>query len=162
MIHPRGFKDSENIIIINSVPYFHYTGLSYKDKVKNGLSLEYVFQIEDIVPMINHDEFNEEVVQTNEAKENLNFIDYEENYEFYQQKEFQARGVIRKVNWSRCKKRQSRNTKKNYIKLNGYNDKLFVIEQNLPELFYETEIGIDCEYSNKYDDNPFYIYDYDW
>ena len=49
MIHPTGFSDSENIIIIDNVPYFHYTSSTYKDKLKNGLSLEYVFEQEYMI-----------------------------------------------------------------------------------------------------------------
>ena len=40
MYHPTGFSDSQNIIIKNNVPCYYYTGSSYFEKLKNGLSLE--------------------------------------------------------------------------------------------------------------------------
>ena len=49
MYQPKGFRDSENIIIIDNVPHFSYNGVTYKDKLKNGLSFEYVFQQEDMI-----------------------------------------------------------------------------------------------------------------
>ncbi len=40
------FSDSDNIVIDsqNNIAYFHYRGTSYRDKLKNGLSLEEVYE----------------------------------------------------------------------------------------------------------------------
>lgn len=163
MFQPTAFKDRENIIVVDYVPYYRYTGSSYRDKLKNGLSLDYVFYQQDLVPIMN-EEIVEEVV-SNEPREILEFADYEENYEFYEQKKFQVEGIIRKGKWIPFKKRQSRNVKKNKNKLHGYVDKLFAIEQNLPNLFDESQIEIDYEdasyisyddYYNDYYDNLSY------
>jgi len=138
MSHPIGFSDSDNIIIIDNIPYFCCTGLTYKDRVKNGLSLVYVFQMEDTYPIINN-EYNKDV-KSNETRINQELIDYEQNYKFYEKKENQIKKLTRKGKWLPFKKRQVINRKKNNIKSNGYNDKLFDIEQNLPELCSKSEI----------------------
>lgn len=169
MYQPTGFKDSENIIIINKIPYFRYTGSTYKDKLKNGLSLEYVFQQEDMIP--NMDEESNVEIEENRSIQNLEAIDYEENYEFYEQKEFEAISLARKGKWMPFKNRQARNTKKKNIKSNGYADKLFVIEQNLPSLCHEWQIEIDYDdisvlsygnYDYEYDEYDEYDYYYDY
>ena len=166
MYQPTAFSDGKNIIIRNGVPYFLYTGSTYKDKLKNGLSLDYVFEQEDMIPIV-YEEFVKKV-ESDDTRLNLEFVDYEEKYEFYEEKEFQTRGLTRKSKWMSFKKRESRNTKKNSIRLNGYVDKLFNIEQNLPQLSDESrsEINYDDEY-DEYDDCrddysiPFYNYN-DW
>lgn len=165
MYQPTGFKDSENIIIINKIPYFRYTGSTYKDKLKNGLSLEYVFQQEDMIPIM--DEQSNVKIEENKFIQKLESIDYEENYEFYQQKEFESIPLARKGKWISFKNRQARNTKKKNIKSNGYDDKLFVIEQNLPSLSHQTQIKLDYDdisvlsYESRY--NYYYdSYDFDY
>lgn len=170
MYQPTGFKDYKNIIIINKIPYFRYTGSTYKDKLKNGLSLDYVFQLEDMIPIID-EEFNVEI-EENISIQKLEAINYEENYDFYEQKEFEAMSFTRKRKgkWIPLKKRQARNTKKKNIKSNGYDDKLFAIEQNLPNLFHKSQIEIDYEnisvisnesrYLDYYNNHDNY-YDYD-
>lgn len=150
MFQPTEFLDGENIVIINRVPHYRYTGATYKDKLKNGLSLDYVFYQQDMVPIVEKEIVKE--VESLEARENLEFVDYEENYEFYEQKRFQLTGMMRKGKWITFKKRQSRNVKKNMVKTNGYEDKLFVNEQELPDLFDESQINID------YDDNDYCSY----
>jgi len=175
MYQPTGFKDSENIIIINKIPYFRYTGSTYKDKLKNGLSLEYVFQIEDMIPIICEESSVE--IEENKSIKNFEDIDYEENYEFYEQKNFELTSFTRKGKWLPFKKRQARNKKKNNVKSNGYNDKLFVIQENLPNLFHTSQIKLDYEnvsvisyestnhdyyYDYGYDYDGYYDYYDDW
>lgn len=157
MYHPIGFKDSDNIIIIDNIPHFHYTGSTYKDKLKNGLSLEYVFQMEDIIPII-HEESSIEI-EDNRSIQNSKAVDYEKNYEFYEQKEFESLLLTRKGKWTPFKKRQARNKKKKNIKLNGYAYKLFAIEQNLPEILNESEI--DCENISVLSNESINYYEYD-
>jgi hypothetical protein len=164
MYQPTGFKDSENIIIINKIPYFRYTGSTYKDKLKNGLSLDYVFQQEDMIPIM--DEESKVEIEKNTSIQNLEAIDYEEKYKFYEQKEFEAISLTRKGKWISYKNKQARNMKKKNIKSNGYDDKLFVIEQNLPSLSNEWQIEIDYDdisilsYDSRYYyDNNNYEYD---
>lgn len=134
MFQATEFLDGENIIIIDNVPHYRYTGTTYKDKLKNGLSFDYVFDQQDMVPIFS-EEFTKEI-ETNEDRENLDLIDYEENYEFYEQKKFQVEGIVRKGKRVPFKKIQARNVKKNCIRQRGYEDKLFDIEQNIPDLSY--------------------------
>lgn len=154
MFQPTDFLDGENIVVINNVPYFRYTGGTYKDKLKNGLSLDYVFYQQDMVPIVPKEAVKE--IDSSESRESLEeYIDYEENYEFYEQKKFQITDMTRKGKWSPFKKRQARNMKKTMVKTNGYEDKLFVNERELPELFDESQIEID------YDDTSYISYDND-
>lgn len=142
MFQPTEFRDGKNIIIIDNIPRFRYTGSSYRDKLKNGLSLDYLFQLEDMIPIQDQEVVKE--VKSNESEENFKYVDYEENYVFYEDKEFKILGLSRKGKWIPLKKRQSRNLKKNMVKTNGYEDKLFTLEQELPELF-ESQIVIDYD-----------------
>ena len=153
MYQPKGFSDSENIIIMNNIPYFHYNGLTYKDKLKNGLSLEEVFQQEDMFPTIKDE--NIEEVKNYKSNINLNLIDYEKNYGFYERKEFEINGFNRKGKCLPLKKREARNKKKSSIRVNGYTDKLFAIEQNLPEICDKLQI------QENYDNRSIIKYKYD-
>lgn len=158
MFQPTTFSDSKNIIIIENVPHYRYTGLTYKDKLKNGLSLVYVFGLQDLVP-IKDNQPNEEI-ENDDYIQDLTLTDYEENYNFYEQKEFQTTGLTKKVKRLLFKKRQARNVKKSNIKSKGYEYKLFNIEQNLSDLFDESQIKIDydnvsvaCDYNSEYSDD---------
>ena len=168
MYQPKGFRDSENIIIIDNVPHFSYTGLTYKDKLKNGLSLEYIFQQEDIILPIMEQPITIEAEPDEFKGKYLEFIDYEEKFDFYQEKEVKTIHLTRKGKYITFKKRQNINFKKNLIKLTGYEGKLFDIEQNLPELIYEPEIKYiyryDCDRICRmayYSDDNDYDNDYD-
>lgn len=166
MFQPTEFIDGENIIVIVYVPYYRYTGTTYKDKLKNGLSLDYVFDLQNFILSEEDDEVMEED-ELQESRENLKFADYEENYSFYEQKEFKTIGLAKKGKRLPIKKRQARNSKKSNIKSKGYEDKLFNIEQNIPDLFDESQIEIEYDnvsvdsygYYNSYYDN---YYDDDW
>jgi hypothetical protein len=39
--------DSQMFVIKNGIPKYYYTGTSYLEKLKNGLSLDYVFELEN-------------------------------------------------------------------------------------------------------------------
>jgi len=143
-----GFSDSNNIIIgDDKIAYFRYTGNTYKDKLKNGLSLHYVFYIEDNFPkkeecILYKDEDNKNI-----EKNICNY--YEEDADFYEKLEKLVifKGV-KKGKSNPLKKRKVRNMKKNCIKSYGNSYKLFIIEQNLGELNYDKDITYDL-----YDDN---------
>lgn len=152
MYHPKGFRDSENIIIIDNVPHFSCNGITYKDKLKNGLSLEYVFQQEDMILPIMDQPISIEAEPEQFKGNYLEFIDYEKKFMFYEEKEIKTIPLTKKGKYIPLKKRQNINFKKNLIKLKGYEDKLFDIEQNLPELFYEPEI----KYIYRYDCDRFF------
>jgi hypothetical protein len=148
--HPNHFSDSENIIIINNIPYFNYIGTTYKDKLKNKLSLECLFQHENFIPT-----FNDMNRKSTEEKDkiynikNMDLVDYGEKYGFYEQREFNINGLKRKGKYLPLKKKQARNIKKNTVKTNGYTNKLFIIEQNLPDLCCKIN-------DNKYTDLTWY------
>ena len=150
MFQPTEFLDGENIVIIDRVPHYRYTGTTYKDKLKNGLSFDYVFDQQDMVPICPEESTKE--IESNEARENLVLIDYEENHEFYEQKRFQVEGIVRKSKRLPFKKRQARNINKNCIRQRGYEDKLFDIKQNTPNLSHDKS-----KFENDYDD----YHDYD-
>ena len=95
MFQPTEFSDGENIIVIDYVPYYRYTGTTYKDKLKNGLSLDYVFDLQNFILSEEDDEVMEED-ELQESVENLKFADYEENYGFYEKKEYQTIGLAKK------------------------------------------------------------------
>lgn len=49
MFHPRGFHDSTDIVIQNSVPRFYYPNdISYVNRLKHGLALDTLFYMQDI------------------------------------------------------------------------------------------------------------------
>ena len=172
MYQPTGFIDSANIVIINDSPYYRYNGSSYKDKLKNGLSLDYVLDLQNSVP-IEDDERVEEVKPDDNNNINVEFKDYEDNYGFYEQKEFQTMGLVKKGKYLPFKKRKARNMKKNNNKIKGYEYKLFNIEQGLPNLVYENQTetlqeddvnGDECSSSVSYDsyDENYYAYGSYW
>lgn len=145
MYQPMEFMDGANIIIIDSVPHYCYTGVTYLERLKNGLALDYVFQQQDLVPVFEHDNETYEEPKSENTSKYLVMLDVEVNYGYYEQKEFQPISLARKGKWQRLKKRQARNMKKSTIKSNGYKDKLFAIEQNLPDLSDESQIEIEYE-----------------
>lgn len=160
MFQPTEFSDAENIVVIDYIPYYRNNGSTYKDKLKNGLSLVYVFGLQDLVPIEDNEVVEED--ETQEYGDNLKFADYEDKYRFYEQKEKQVIGLTKKGKRLPFKKRQARNVKKSNIKLKGYENKLFNIEQNIPDLFDESQIEIDYDnfsissydyYDNYYDDD---------
>lgn len=139
------FIDGENIFIIDNVPHYRCTGSTYKDKLKNGLSFDYVFDQQDMILIC-----PEETTETNETRENLCSIDYEEICEFYEQKKNQVEGMTRKGKRVPFKKRQSRIVNKIRVRQRGYEDKLFDIEQNMPNLFDKNQIEVnnnDCKWT---------------
>lgn len=163
MFQPTQFMDGANIVIVDNVPYYRYTGVTYLERLKNGLSLDYVFYIQDLLPI----EDDESIVKDKSENITQNFDlvdDYEENYRRYEQIEFQTLRLARKGKRLPFKKTQSRNTKKTFTKVNGYLDKLFNIEQNLPNLFVKSQIEIDYDNvsigESVSSNNDYYDYDY--
>jgi len=155
MYQPTEFLDGENIVIIGRVPHYRYTGTTYKDKLKNGLSLDYVFSQEDMTPI-----YNDEVIvktESNKYRENSEFVNYEENCCFYENKEMELTRTTRKGKWRQFKKKQSRNVKKNYIRQNGYAYKLFIIDQQLP---FELDDPYAYDSDDDYDDEMHVCYCY--
>lgn len=155
MFQPTEFLDGEHIVIIDGVPQYHYTGVTYRDKLKNGLTLNHVFYIQDLVTVI--DDVVAKENKSNDIKEPSKFVDYEENHIFYEQKEYQLTRKSRKGKRLSFKKRHARNIKKNKVKTNGYSDKLFAIEQELPEIIeedpYDYDEDIDETYYDLYRDH---------
>jgi len=163
MYQSSGFSDSENIIIINRTPYFRCTGSTYKEKLKNGLSLPFVFE-QEFITIKNE---TSEKHLTNDSRENVKtnitrFNNHNDDYDNEYQNNFQKKN--KKV---RSKKGVAKKYKKTCIKNNGYKYKLFVIEENLPDLVSlsndsskHCSVTINYNYNNSwlfYDD-----FDPDW
>lgn len=148
------FMDSDNIIIINDIPHFYYSGKSYLERLKNGLSFDYVFMMEDTAISYECVLENEDKTEKKTSCFQHKFLE-EDDYD-YDKMTFSNR-KNRKINKgkkkyilsmpTKCKckcsikRRSSRNMKKNKIKQTGYDDKLHVIEVNLPTICEENEIG---------------------
>lgn len=131
MFQPTEFLDGENIVIINDIPYYRYTGVTtYKEKLKNGLSLDYVFYQQDSIPNSIEEFIKED--ETNTIGEKCKYSNFEEDTDFYDEKEFNT--IKKKDKTLSLKKRQTKNTKKNKIRQSGYTYKLFTIEQELSDL----------------------------
>lgn len=157
MFQPTNFKDGENIVIIDDVPHYRYTGVTYLERLKNGLTLDYVFQLQDY-NYTNTDTTNnineEQQIQHTNTHLDL-FYDYELNYDFYKDKEKLVHETTRKGKRLPFKKRHTRNFKKTTIKFNGYTDKIFNINQHNHLLNNEemTETSDDDNnYCSSYDD----------
>lgn len=152
MYQPIGFRDGDNIIIENGMPYYYNNGSRYSDILKNGLSLDYVIGLQDCVPMKDY------IVTTNNNADLhiLNdklkeYKDYEYNHNFYEQKENKTTGLTKKGKWLPFKKKKEKKTKNNNKQL-GYDYKLLTIEQYLPDvcddIHHDEYIDFDayCEY----------------
>lgn len=136
------FIDSQNIIIIDRVPHYSLSGKSYIEKLKNGLSLDLVFEMEysAVKPYENFEEKIEEVKQIQPYKYELFAEEYD--YDICRNNR-KGKQFIKKIS--------NRNTKKNKIHQNGYDDKVHIIETNLPSIY---EPKLDLQYY------PFDMYDY--
>jgi hypothetical protein len=120
------FADSSKIKIINNIPYYSLDGKSYLERLKNGLSLDIVFAIEDGFYQEKHKNIINE--EKNKQLEILNYKLYDKKYDY-------DINIHNKKGKKYNKKLYSRNMKKNKIRQNGYNDKLYFIETNLPSIF---------------------------
>jgi hypothetical protein len=136
------FMDSQNIIIINDVPYFSFKGNSYLEKLKNGLSLDVVFLMEDSA--VQPKEKFEECVETKQYQPLKHEL-------FVEEYDYDVISMPRKGKRV-IKKRCDKNMKKNKVKQNGYDYKMHTIESNLPSLFNEsTDLYIDYPDYDDYD-----------
>lgn len=143
------FIDSNNIVIVNDVPCFSLKGNSYLEKLKNGLSLDFIFMMEDsaVQQEYNFEENAEELIGEKQFQP-LKYELFAEEYDFdVVPMPRKGKRVVRK----RCNK----NMKKNKVKQNGYNDKLYKIESNLPSIFDEaTEWYVEYDvFDDDIDDN---------
>lgn len=119
------FMDAQNIIIINDVPHFSFKGNSYLEKLKNGLSLDFVFSMEDsaVTP--------EEKPSLVEEEKQFQPLKHELFAEEYDCEPFSMPRKGKNL----IKKRSDKNMKKNKVKQNGCDDKLHNIEVNLPSIW---------------------------
>lgn len=136
------FMDAQNIVIINDVPHFSFKGNSYLGKLKNGLSLDFVFSMED--SYIKSDDNVAENFEEEKHYEPLKHELFDEKYD-YDVVPMPRKG--KKV----IKKRCDKNMKKNKVKQNGYNDKLYTIESNLPSI-WDPDFDWHQFYAEKEDD----------
>jgi hypothetical protein len=149
------FMDAQNIVIMNDVPYFSFKGNSYLEKLKNGLSLDYVFFMEDSA-IKTHDNDEESFEENNKQEKQYQPLKHELFDEEY---DIDVIPMPRKGK-NIIKLRSDKNMKKNKVKQSGYNDKLHTIESNLPTIFDEAfdwhqyySENDDDYYSDCFDDN---------
>jgi hypothetical protein len=148
------FMDSQNINIINGVPHFLYNGNSYIEKLKNGLPLDLVFEMED--SSIAQECLIEECIE----EKRRHPFNYEMFSEEYDCEPFPQLRKGKKI----VKQPSGKNMKKNKVKQNGYYDKLYNIDVNLPSLvvyenyegfIYENDEYYECDYTNSDDSFSF-------
>jgi hypothetical protein len=165
------FMDSNNIVIINDVPYFSYKGNSYLEKLKNGLSLDVVFFMEDSAINSQHkieDKIEENVEVLVEATPPLveatpplvkatpplvKEKQYQPfNYELFDEDYDCVVDPMPRKGKKTIKIRCDKNMKKNKVRQNGYDDKMHTIESNLPSVCDEdTDLCIDYDVFDDYD-----------
>jgi len=163
MNHISGFKDSRNIIIKDGIPVFYYTGDSYLEKLKNGISLVTLFEIETFcitVKEINNTKNVDELKQ-NELKQNELKYYYYETDDTYDN-DFSIFPKIRKGKWNKQKHFHCKKFKKNKSKQDGYSYKLYDREQLTIDYIIKNDYNYEDDY-DFYDDYDDYddISDYD-
>lgn len=198
MYHPQGFNDSSNIIIKCDKAFYYYIGNSYLEKFKNGLSLEDKFNF-DLNVEYNQVINNEFTVKNNDNKiqeQNLNKINYDDEiccYKFPKERKGKL-NKSKKGQWNKEEENQinkeenqinkednhkevkkkiyGKKMKKNKIRQNGFDDKMFCVSQNvikldnllsdyeLNDIYYEEKYEFPCKANNYYgDDITLYNYD---
>lgn len=151
------FIDAHYIKIVNDVPCYFYSGNTYLEKLKNGISLDYIFMLED--SLIKPNEIVEQIIEKPKPNTPCKSIMFIEEYD-YDILPMQRKG--KKIN----KKPAGKNMKKNKIKQNGYNDKVSFIETHLPPIcelnncYYDSDYDYEYEYGYNYDSD--YNYDTDY
>ena len=123
MYHPEGFADSSNIIIKNNCAFYYYNGNSYLEKLKNGLSLECVFNEESIQIVSIFEKTNIKNISKN--KVNTSSFECNDDFDSY----YKLQKERKNIKCIKNKKRDCRN-KKNRIRQNGFDDKIFNMNQN--------------------------------
>jgi hypothetical protein len=86
MYRLTGYFNSDNIIIDphNNIAYHYYPGDSYRDRLKNGLTLEQVYEQEDVYFEDKHEPIVEPIVNMKQHlkqtyDEDCKFHDYNSN-----------------------------------------------------------------------------------
>lgn len=157
-----GFSDSNNIVMINGVPHFKYDGTKFIDKLKNGLSLDYVFQMED-TGIVEEDTYRTSDEEEYKQPQVMCHELYEEQYDICDKKLRKGKNRVEII-----KPQKKYNAKKCSSRKNGYSDKLFNIEQNTDASLKRREDLTDYEYDLYYNEaynystNYDYDYDDDW
>ena len=129
MFQPTAFMDGNFIRVDNKgVPRYRYTGVTYKDKLKNGLSLDYVFNQQDVTIHINTLKTEQNVIKESGEKK---YKEVDDSYEHLEKRN------VKKV-FPKKNKNKNKYNKPNNVRMNGFRYKCFIIEDNLPELFNES------------------------
>lgn len=121
------YIDSDNFVTIDNTPYYKCLTNSYRDKLKNGLSFDYVFLMEDSYSSVIHQK-NIDISPKSNCNNNNQVI--RNDYYYYNTCElnyfipFKKRGQIKNNSNKRKAKQQ-----KNRIQKNGYYDKIWNRDQ---------------------------------
>jgi hypothetical protein len=175
MYHPKGFIDSSHIIIKDNKAVYYYTGNSYLEKFKNGLSLEDKFNSDLRIEynQIMNNEFTNKNKNSKKQEQKINKINYNDkncSYKFPKERKGKYKCKImhynkEKENNDGKREKYIKKIKKNKIRQNGYDDKMFYISQDIikpDHLLSETEL-LDIYYENMYeipDKSNNYNYDF--
>jgi hypothetical protein len=114
MYHPLGYSDSNNIIILDNIAYYCCNGSTYLDKLKNGISLDYVFKMEDNIENDASMVSQSNTLMVDENTINVLYIDYD----LYKQLELQVKTKMKYYKHDKLKNKKKKYKRPN-IKLNG-------------------------------------------
>ncbi len=134
MYQLTNYIDSEHIIIDpnNNIAYYCYKGSSYRDKIKNGLTLEQVYEQEELY-LSNETKDCENVTQVikkNDCKSSNVYDDDVKDVIISYKKNSKGR----KGEKVKGEKEKKKNTKIS-VRQNGYSDKMFMLNQYIPDEF---------------------------
>jgi len=168
MYHPTGFSDAKNIVIAGKYAYYSSPGNTYFNKLINGLRLEDKFKNDDDYEAFRafylslNEKIKVTVLSKPASKTNYDDTLYEDVIQIkIKEKKCKAKNVKseKKIqqNTKKEKNRKNANKKKNKIRQNGYDDKMYFINQQIikpRELIDEKELEIEEHYLyNLFDDN---------
>ena len=169
MSHPKFFKDANNIIIADDgFCYYNCTGNSYMDKLKNGLKLDYVFDLAtNSIMLIDYESDKDCTSETENSKcDIIEVADYYEEYaDAYEYEEIKLYPILRRGKNKLILDKNIRNMKKNCVKTDGYSYKLFIREVNLPNMSNQLDNNNykyeDSNSYNDFEDDSYYTIDFE-
>jgi len=138
MFQPTDFMDGQYIVVKDNIPYYRYTGVTYRDKLKNGLSLDYVFDQQEsyTYPMTKDEE-------AEEHQSNTNFCIYADDLYDELDDVYIRSYCARKGKQTNLHKKRPKYTDKTYsVRSNGYTYKMFYHQQESPTIFETPKV--DC------------------
>jgi len=156
--HPIGFSDEKDIIISKDDIFYHYSGSSYLEKFKNGLSLDDVLCAELRVEQITHLYLQSissppSIPALNEIQDSSQ-VDLDsylsvDDWSEYEDKFYSSRRKMKKDGGKKTRQSKYNRSKldKKWKRTSGHDDKWWKISQETPLLIGTCCRGCnDCEY----------------